>query len=285
MKHPKIRRLILSSLVLVLILSVLPLSAMAYQTMIFDKFYDSRDARFCDDDKVIHSEWIQTFENTEHGGFSIGISESGRQVEFGGKLYDFMGFGSALDPDMPRIDAADSITIPTLPPNAPAEEVQLWLLRYTELIKAYAPAEPEEDPDKKPEEHVHVPYNNQWFYTDTNHYRVCRNCLQYYDMDWHHDRDGDGKCDQCGMTILRYPITVLDCEGGKITVSQKDGVYNDVIEVTVETDPGYTFRQVHFFKLDEQRHELTRWKDEQGVRYHFVMPFYDVEIEAEFIKE
>ena len=290
MKHPKIRRFIRSALVLVLILSVLPLSAMAYQTLIYNKFYDSADARFADEDNVVYREFIDALEDTEDGGFTIGILESGLQLEHDGKLYEFMGFGSRLDPDLPCIDnGVTSVTIPELPENATGEEERLWLLRYSELTAAYAPVqpkdEPDKEPDKKPEAHVHVPDESRWFNSDTNHWRICKTCGQYCSMDWHHDENGDGKCDQCGMTILRYPIKVLECEGGRITVSQKDGAYRDVVDVTVETNPGYAFKQIHFFKLDEKRHELIRWEDVHGSRYHFDMPFYEVEIEAEFVKQ
>ena len=304
MKHPNNRRPIIAVLVLVLILSVLPVTALA-DTLIFRDIFDTRDGYMGDSSHIISSAPIDLLPNSTESQ-TISIQDYDRVIRMNGKVYEFMGMGSWLTTEKIPIDnQVESMVIPPFPASGTEEEREAWFKTYGEIALLYGPEKqevepevdpdvkpevkpeekPEEEPEKQPETHVHVPYNNQWFYTDTNHYRVCRDCLQYYDMDWHHDRDGDGKCDQCGMTILRYPITVLDCEGGKITVSQKDGVYNDVIEVTVETDPGYAFRQVHFFKLDEQRHELTRWEDAHGARYHFDMPFYDVEIEAEFVKQ
>ena len=271
MKHPLPRSLV-SVLALVLVLSLLPLGALA-ATNVYQDVFDGRDADFDDYDRVVSSTFLEGIPETGHGPYTISAEDYDYYIRQDGEVYEFLGMGSVTAAGDRRIDnGVESITVPVLPASATTEEVLAWINEYWDISLAYGP-------------HKHTPFQGKWFSNATNHWQVCGQCLTVYNMNWHWDLDEDGICDDCGMEILRYPITLPEVSGGSLTLSQKDGAYNDVVEVTVEAAPGYALRQLHFYRLEgEQRFELIRWEDAPGTQYHFLMPFYPVVIEAEFEK-
>ena len=264
------KRHLIRARAVVLVLSVLPLSAFAYDTGIYRDILDTRDCLLNDDSHLVYTTPLGVVPSTEKGGYTVTIKDYDALLNFDDHLYDFIGMGSIFDPKLPKANnGITSITIPALPDDATLEEIILWQQCYTDISLVYAPHKHDLGPI---------------CYSPTNHWRECRICHEVI-MDWHHDYNEDGVCDICGQDIVYYKVSVLDTQNGKVTVSKDKASLNQRVDVTVEPADGYVLQELHFYKLNSVRSELTRYEDVPGEKYHLTAPSYDVEIEAVFVKK
>lgn len=282
----KKNRMLALALAIVMAVSLLPVAAMAaepWNAYVDQWCYESKDNVLGDLDKV-----------TDFGFWYIpeltGTSNTVNRKDFeqimtgsDGYLYELVGMHGITTKawenaaHTPIANGKTSVTVKPAPhPDdyATLEEYEAAYAKWAEnntdyVIIAYAP-------------HVHV-YDG-WQISNTNHWRYCYKCnANFLEMNWHHDLNGDDKCDECEMDIVYYDITVAEATGGKVTLEgDKDSTaaYNDKVTVNVEADSGYKVQDVRFYKVreDGSKAQIVRYIDMPGKTYSFVMPNFDVEI-------
>lgn len=128
---------------------------------------------------------------------------------------------------------------------------------------------------------------SRWYSDGTTHWRECLVCDHgdFIYQNWCQDGDADGICNVCGGDVPYHDVTVIDAEGGKITVNEETAAHRTKITADVEPAEGYKLKKLHFVKVREDgtRQEITRRK-ENG-QFWTYMPTYDLEISAEFVKK
>ncbi len=136
---------------------------------------------------------------------------------------------------------------------------------------------------------IYVPHRHKlscWISDGTTHWRnclvcddtlICRNLCQ--------DGDEDGICNVCGGDVPYHDVTVIDGEGGTITVNRDTASYRTKITADVTLKDGYELKKLHFTKVrtDGSRQEITRYK--KNGQFYTNMPTYDLEVSAEFVKK
>lgn len=125
-----------------------------------------------------------------------------------------------------------------------------------------------------------------WYSDGTTHWRECLQCGEdFMYQNWCQDGDEDGICNVCGGDVPYHDVTVIEAEGGKITVNEETAAHRTKITADVEPAEGYKLKQLHFVKVreDGSRQEITRRK--QNGQFWTYMPTYDLEISAEFVKK
>lgn len=164
-----------------------------------------------------------------------------------------------------------NITIDKFPTSGNAEDEQKWWFKWGWVIAGYTP-------------HAHKLSN--WISDGTTHWRNCLVCgEQFIYQNWCQDGDENGICNICGGEVPYHDITVIESEGGKVTVNKETASHRTKITADVEPADGYKLNKLHFTKVrdDGSKQEITRKK--QGSQYWTYMPTYDLEVTAEFIKK
>lgn len=135
---------------------------------------------------------------------------------------------------------------------------------------------------------IYTPHQHKlscWVSDGTTHWRNCTVCKDnFIYQNWCQDGDEDGTCNVCGGHVPYHDVTVIDSEGGKITVNRDTASHRTKITADVEPAAGYRLEKLHFTKVrdDGSRQEVVRRvKDGQ---FYTSMPTYDLEVSAEFIK-
>ena len=256
-----------------MVLTLLPMAAMA-DTYVFPELFRDEDAHFNDFDE---REEIFSPDLIRRSPEKVIVDSKDYEhfILWDDRYYEFVGIGSPFSPEHggdPIDNGVTQLEIPPFPENGTEEEIDAWLAEYGHITMAYAP-------------HDHDTRNMPWKYNLTNHWKICRRCGAQAMINWHHDADKDGICDDCSMPIHYYKITVKETTGGKVEVSQEKAMLNDSIQVTVTPDPGWHLKELHFFNLNEMHSELTRWEDVPGSQYHFIILPWDADVEAVFEKD
>ena len=125
-----------------------------------------------------------------------------------------------------------------------------------------------------------------WHYDNNNHWKDCETCPCWVLMNYHHDVDNNGKCDQCGSDIVYRNVTVKDSVGGKVKVSANKCVLGDRVAVTVDADPGFKLVSLKGLNDNGKSYSIRPcFEDIKGSQYHFFVDVWDVEVQAVFEKE
>ena len=277
MKKTRILSLILA---LVMLVSLIPVSAMAMTVTIVGAVYEKNDAKLSDAtiaNGVLDSKTGETITVKTKDYDDLIISPDG-------KLYEIIGLHVLNNKVLAELDktaAANGVGSATVvaPPEAadyatPEE--------YNAAYAAWAEAN---------SDYVMVTYGphthnlGQWESDPTNHWRNCLQCKEEYLLNnWHYDGDDDGKCDVCKADIVYYSITVPEVEGVKEVIldgpkEDSTAAYNDKITVTVEAEEGYEIKDVRVYKIREDgtKNQIVRSIVEYYEVYEFVMQNFDCE--------
>lgn len=125
-----------------------------------------------------------------------------------------------------------------------------------------------------------------WISDGTTHWRNCLVCREkFIYQNWCQDGDEDGICNVCGGDVPYHDVTVIEDEGGKITVNKDLASHRTKITADVEVNEGYKLKRLHFTKIrdDGSRQEITRYKS--NGQFWTRMPTYELEVSAEFVKK
>lgn len=285
----KKNRFIALALVFVMAVSLLPMAALAAET---DPWYAFVDYVLYGSSKDKLGEWdnieeIPYWDLVEQTGKSGTIDRKDYErflTGSNGYLYELVGMHGMTNTlwenaeNTSIVNGKTSVTVKPAPDPADYKTDEEYLAAYDKwakdntdyVILSYAP-------------HEHA--FDGWKTNATNHWHFCCACkANFLDMNWHFDKDEDGKCDDCEMDIVYYDITVVEATGGKVTEMEgdKDGTaaYNDTVEIKVEADEGYVVKDVRFYKVreDGSKSQIVRNIITPGEAYSFVMPNFDVEI-------
>lgn len=272
MKKNLIRGIALA-LVLILALGIIPLAAMAVTVDVWNNYMDTNNVPTLKD-APIADEYVDS--KTGTSSVTIKTSDYNKYLLFNGEVYDRAGLldweayfelysGSTYpDPDT-LLPLTSSLTF----------KDGLGLNRANLIYTA----------------HSHK--LSRWYSDGTTHWRECLVCKQlnpsheifFIYQNWCQDGDEDQVCNVCGGHVPYHDITVIDSEGGKITVNRDNASHRMKITADVETNDGYQFVKLHFTKVrpDGSKQEVVRYG--QGKSFWTNMPTYPMEVTAEFIKK
>lgn len=260
MKHSAKR--IFSGLIAVLLLAVLPVTALAVVDIpVYNEFYEGTPLTPEHYEGADFGEEVDTIYVGRFGGY-IDAEDYDYWVIVDGVRYERVGVANAAD-----FGTADYIIIPPRPSD-PWLAAQ-WDQVYGELFVTYT-------------RHIHISHG--WESSQTNHWCRCVDCGEIYNMNWHWDYNKDDHCDFCTDEIHYYTVTVHEAEGGTVTVSHDKAALNETVQVTVKPDAGYVLKEIRFYNMNKEHSQLVRWEDVPGQEYHLVVLPWDVEIVAEFVK-
>ena len=135
-------------------------------------------------------------------------------------------------------------------------------------------------------DHEHsIAKNAPWNYDNNHHWKWCKECEQIAYINWHHDVDNNGKCDECGDDIYYRYVTVKDVPGGKVEVSKEKCMLGNRVSVTVTPDAGYKLQEIHGVNDNEKRSPRPCIVDVKGSQYHMFVDVWDIEVQPTFVKE
>lgn len=286
-------RIVALLLVAMLALTLLPLGAFAIEpdlVYVQKEYFDEKEPSM-EDYMNTYNPWGDPDEYKP--GSKIKVSDYDDAIVIDGKLYDFAGFENnekidkyydktasytpeefakwAEDTDLPLINSNISV-----PKDLTSEKGQDWLSLWQYIYAAYVP-------------HSHK--LSHWYSDGTTHWRECLVCKNYAGFEepfiyqnWCQDGDEDGICNVCGGDVPYHDVTVIESEGGKITVNRDTASHRMKITADVEPAAGYSLKKLHFVKVrpDGSRQEVTRKK--LNGQFWTLMPTYDLEVSAEFVK-
>ena len=285
-------RVVALALVAILALALLPLGALASTTRIDTGVFDKSSP-------VLYDPYLEIGSTTQNAGTTIKTSNYDKLYkDANGDLYDFRGFATyeAANKKLMDIYSNTSLTndqkdaainkylqntkysftnkdlkIDAFPTNGTDEEKDKWYIKWGFVLAGYTP-------------HQHK--LSRWISDGTTHWRKCLVCEEnFIYQTWCQDGDEDGVCNVCGGEVPYHDITVIESEGGKVTVNKKTAANRTKITADVEPADGYKLNKLHFTKVrdDGSKQEITRKK--QGSQYWTYMPTYDLEVTAEFVKK
>lgn len=278
MKKSRILTLVLA---LIMLISLLPMNALAMTVTIVGAVYDNNDAKLSDTaiaEGVLDSQTGDTITVKTKDYDDLLISADG-------KLYEIIGLHVLNNKVLAELDktavangvgSATVVAPPEAADYATPEE-------YNAAFAAWAEAN---------SEYVMVTYGphthnlTAWLSDATNHWRYCLQCQENYLMyNWHYDGNDDDKCDVCTADIVYYTITVPEVEGVKAVTldgpkADSTAAFNDEITVTVEAEEGYEIKDVRVYKIREDgtKNQIVRSIVEYYEVYEFVMQNFDCEI-------
>lgn len=276
-------RILALVLTLVMLVSLLPMSALAMTVTIVGSVYGSNDAKITDaplaygemdaktdDKKVVVStkDYEDLIVNTETG-----------------ELYEIVGMHVLNNKVMEKlsetgiVNSTGSATI-VAPPVAEdyntTEEFEAAYNKWAEtnsdyVLVAYGP---------------HTHNLTKWITDPTNHWKNCVQCKEeFLGNNWHYDGNKDGKCDVCEYEIVYYKVSVPEVEGVKAVTLEgpkedSTAAYNDKITITVEAEEGYKIQDVRVYKIrqDGTKEQIVRSIKEYYKVYETVMQNFDCEI-------
>ena len=295
-------RIVAALLVAMLALTLLPMGAFAMEA-VSDKREVPVDLFYFDQTKPTLYDYPiygEAFSKQYYEGDTIKQSDFDKYKVHNGTLYDFSGLISWTDldaayenffknnptPTPDQMEAFEENTgipftsknliIPTYPKNGTADEKIEWDYDWSWLFAAYT---------------GHRHNLSRWYSDGTTHWKECLSCKTYLHhfnqflyQNWCQDGDEDGICNVCGGDVPYHDITVIEEEGGKITVNRDNACHRMKITADVEPAEGYKLKKLHFTKVrdDGSEQEITRYK--KNGQFWTYMPTYDLEVSAEFVK-
>ena len=206
-----------------------------------------------------------------HKKNTIKASQYDDFIVYGDDFYERVGMNSTSSHTKIN-NKKKEMVIPPYPEDGTELQQKAWMDKYADVTVAYAL-------------HEHDLRDAPWFFDNNYHWKYCKVCGHRAFLRWHSDRDEDGNCDLCGNPIHTYDIQVKESAGGKVNLSAEKGPMNMRVDVTVTPDPGYHLQNIRFFNHNEKHSQLTRWEDRPGEAYHFVILNWDIDVEAEFVKD
>jgi len=251
---------LLSLVIALLLLATIPVSAFAIRIDIIEELYTDQKASA---EGYYGSAGTAGSVTISDKPIKVSIDEFEEFIVIDGKKYKVKGLNDSLS-----YSPKSQLEIPA-PPAEGTPEYDEWFARWGTLYLAYVP-------------HKHE--SEVWYGDNTHHFQMCDECWDRFNLNLHEDENEDGYCDDCGVEIHYYTITVLEMEGGTVTLSKEKGMLDDRIDVTVTPDDGYVLKGIRFFNLNKQHSQLTCHVDVKGEKYHFIVLPWDIEIEAEFVK-
>lgn len=280
MKKNRILALILA---LVMLISLVPMNALAMTVTIIGSVYEDNDAKL-DDTPLVWGE-IETKDVDKKTTIKTKDYDDLIMDTETGELYEIIGLhvlNNKVMEKLSKTDAANNIGSATVS-AAPVPEDYKTDAAYEEAYAKWAESN---------SEYVLVTYGphihklSRWNTNNTNHWRNCLQCKEEFLLyDWHHDADKDGTCDQCKSAIVYYSISVPEVEGVKAVTLEgpkedSTAAYNDKITVTVEAEEGYKITDVRVYKVraDGSKDQIVRDIVEFYKIYDFVQQNFDTEI-------
>ena len=307
----RMKRTLALVLALMLLVSALPMSAMAalQESTIYNLVFEKKPVTLAT--PIIKDQGSTTCEE----GKTIKASAYETLVAFNGELYEFDGFTNPFVSWNEVIKKVDEYKAKNNPTPEMVDKYAKSLLEKTTYsfskkdikIDPY-PNEADYNGDTAAFEKAkqswgekfavfyagYTPHQHKlsnWYFDNNNHWRECLVCKKYAQfhnpfmyMNWHYDGDGNDKCDVCTAPIIWYDITVEDVKGAKMVEVEGDkemkARYNDKIVVEMEAEEGYILESIRFYKVrkDGTSEEITRYVETPGEVYRIVMPNFDVKI-------
>lgn len=257
-------RIVAALLVAMLALTLLPLGAMAISVDVVEEYHEKQTPDWND-------LYTGIYIGTETGKkVTIKASDYDKNIVFGNEIYDLKGvFDYSKEPG----------------PNASLKE-------WNKDISTKSSITFTKDGIAGL---MYVPHQHKlsyWYSDGTTHWRECLVCKNFDGFEepfmyqnWCQDGDEDGICNICGGDVPYHDVTVIEEEGGKITVNRDTASHRTKITADVEPADGYQLKKLHFTKVrtDGTRQEITRYK--QNGQFWTYMPTYELEVSAEFIKK
>ena len=280
MKKTRILSLILA---LVMLVSLIPVSAMAMTVTIIGAAYEDNSAKLSD--APFDSAILETKEGDKKVTVSTKDYDELLVDMVTGELYEIIGLhvlNNKVLAELEKTAAANgtsSVTVVAPPEAADYATTEEYEAAYTAWAEANS-------------DFVLVTYGphthnlGKWESDPTNHWRNCLQCKEEYLLNnWHYDGDDDDKCDVCKADIVYYSITVPEVEGVKEVIldgpkEDSTAAYNDKITVAVEAEEGYEIKDVRVYKIREDgtKNQIVRSIVEYYEVYEFVMQNFDCEI-------
>ena len=261
-------RVVTASLALVVSVSALSLTAAAAEKVnIGQVLYPYGGSHFNDKAPVYE---VHTKDAGSKG--NISLSDFDRYISNDGDVYERVTMGSTSS-DTSIFYGNSSMGIPPYPVKGTKEEQATWNKAYRYIAVAYVP-----------HSHVLAP-NAPWYADANNHWKLCCECQAFIGLNYHHDVDNDGICDECHQPIVYRMLTVKPSEGGKVTLSADKGVVSNRVAVTVTPDPGYKLQSIVGINNNAMHSGRPCFEDVKGSQYHFFIDVWDVEVQAVFVKE
>lgn len=260
-------RIVCWVLVLILALSLVPVAALAAEegtTEVVNGVFDSPRATKDNLEEVSDPIKVILVGNEK---IVVDAADYNALIRHNGAYYDLVGLHTL---ESLQANRRPSRTVTLAPYDAMSFEE--WYASYAAVILAYVP-------------HVHRPWNDQWFFSDTNHWQYCELCKEVFNMNWHHDKDENDVCDDCQEAIHYYDITVAETTGGKVEVSTDKAKLNERVNVTITPDSGYKVKSIAFYNNNEQHSQVCQYMDVPYSEYHFIVLPWDVEVVVEFEAE
>ena len=287
-------RIVAALLVAMLALTLIPMGAFAIDPdVIFvqKEYYETEEPSYYD---YMNNWQIYGSADQYAPGDTIKYSDYNKTLHIGDSLYDFAGFDYIDDIDWDSVDWenydawAKDTALPfynsniSIPKELDDDFKNIWGYdgenKATWIYAAYTP-------------HQHKLSN--WYSDGTTHWRECLVCKQFaaqgfWDQfmyqNWCQDGDEDGICNVCGGDVPYHDITVIESEGGKITLNRDNASHRTKITADVEAEEGYKLKKLHFVKVrdDGSKQEITRHK--KNGQFWTLMPTYEMEVSAEFVK-
>lgn len=283
-------RMLALVLTLVLLISLLPMNALAMTVNIVGAVYGSNGDTLADE-PMDYGEMDAKEGKTKVTVKTKDYADLIMDTETG-KLYEIVGLHVLNNAVMEKLDetkignANKSATITAPPAAEDYETTEAYEKAYAKwaetnseyVLVAYGP-------------HTHNCTN--WLSDATNHWKNCLQCKeQYLYNNWHYDGDKDGKCDVCESAIVYYDITVPEVEGVKAVTldgpkEDSTAAYNDKITVTVEAEDGYEIKDVRVYKIREDgtKNQIVRSIVDYYKTYEFTMMNFDCEIVVTCVKK
>lgn len=261
-------RILSGVMTLVLILSLLPMAALAAETGTTDVLAGLFGSRRATAESAIALD--PSFSETITVGDKdvvVKASDYEQLISVDGVYYDLIGLHT-MESLISGGRPAKSVTLGAYNAAQFAE----WYNSFGTVLLAYGP-------------HEHKAWNNQWFYSLTNHWQYCEICREVFNMNWHHDKDENDVCDECEQAIHYYDITVAETSGGKVEVSTDKARLNDRVDVTITPDSGYKVKSIAFYNNNEQHSQVCQYMDVPYSEYHFIVLPWDVDVVVEFEAE
>lgn len=269
-------RIVALLLVAMLALTLLPLGALAANDIPagLDKWY-TEDSNLEIKDGFFDNAYCFDHDDLYIGDSSVTIKTSSYDelIKIDGDLYDIDQFYlESYDLDKGNFSLSaegSSIKIPGAPSDP--EEYGKWYHKYWWVHLGYTP-------------HKHS--LTGWISDGTTHWKNCTVCREkFIHQNWCQDGDEDRICNVCGGDVPYHDITVIESEGGKITVNKDLASHRTKITADVDVADGYKLKKLHFTKIrdDGSRQEITRYKKDG--QFWTRMPTYELEVSAEFVKK
>ena len=268
-------RIVAALLVAMLALTLIPLGALALDAdyYVYNNYVDEEDPSYEDfwNAESNHQyEYVDTIESKD-GSISIDADDYHDYIVWDGAIYDLQGvlvkyYDIKYSDDLVL---ADGLTI--------TDKNETEYPPYFDLIYT---------------SHHHK--LSRWYSDGTTHWRECLVCKQFRSQgfhekfmyqNWCQDGDEDGICNVCGGDVPYHDVTVIETEGGKVTVNKDTASHRTKITADVEAADGYKLKKLHFIKVrdDGSEQEITRYKKDG--QFWTRMPTYELKVTAEFDKK